>query len=100
MIFAIFHVEQFPDCLPGLRTSDEPTDPRSKRQNDQNPPTASDNNVTKSEYCTLESLKGGMLGKLQICKSGKARLIIGDNSMIVDMGSRLSFRQVIYTFKQ
>ncbi|XP_043272075.1 DNA-directed RNA polymerase III subunit RPC4 [Venturia canescens] len=89
---------QFPNCLPGLRTNDEPTDPRSRRQVEQSSPAVTETGG-KSEFCTLGSLKGGLLGKIQICKSGKTRFLVGDNAMVVDVGSRPSFRQDLMAAK-
>lgn len=85
---------QFPDCLPGLESNDDVNPPKSKHAND-TMQERENKDSTKKNYCTLSSLKAGMLGKLQILKSGKARLCIGENNLIVDIGSNLSFRQVI-----
>ena len=52
-----------------------------------------------SKFCTLNHLKDGMLGKLQILKSGKARIVLGDNNLLVDVGSTTSFRQVKMNIK-
>ena len=80
-----------PDCLPGLQSDDKQNDPKSKHAPEPN----ADNETEKSsKFCTLNSLKEGMLGKLQILRSGKARLILGENDLLVDVGSNLSFRQV------
>lgn len=82
---------QFPDCLPGFVSSAEDTRPN--RSNVSNHEKENGNN-SETELCTLNSLKPGALGKLQILKSGKARLLLGENSLLVDVGSNLSFRQV------
>ncbi|KAG7199030.1 hypothetical protein KM043_017939 [Ampulex compressa] len=87
---------QFPDCLPGLECNNDDSatnrssDASSKKQNDEK---------SQTELCTLNSLKSGMLGKLQILQSGKARLCLGDNNLIVDVGSHLSFRQDLIAAK-
>lgn len=88
---------QFPDCLPGLVSSaDDNT-----RPNRSNTSSSEKENENKSqtEFCTLNSLNPGILGKLQILKSGKARLLIGENNLIVDLGSNLSFRQDLIAAK-
>ncbi|XP_017767412.1 PREDICTED: DNA-directed RNA polymerase III subunit RPC4 [Eufriesea mexicana] len=87
---------QFPDCLPGLEGSAEDT-----RPNRSNTANYEKENETKSEteFCTLNSLKHGVLGKLQILKSGKARLLLGENNLIVDVGSHPSFRQDLIAAK-
>ncbi|OAD60542.1 DNA-directed RNA polymerase III subunit RPC4, partial [Eufriesea mexicana] len=86
----------FPDCLPGLEGSAEDT-----RPNRSNTANYEKENETKSEteFCTLNSLKHGVLGKLQILKSGKARLLLGENNLIVDVGSHPSFRQDLIAAK-
>ncbi|XP_046625259.1 DNA-directed RNA polymerase III subunit RPC4 isoform X2 [Neodiprion virginianus] len=89
---------QFPDCLPGLKTDDELSDPKARRATDLGSAKPSDINP-KTEYCTLKNLKEGMLGKLQILKSGQARLVLGDNKLIVDVGSHISFRQDLIAAK-
>ncbi|XP_058801923.1 DNA-directed RNA polymerase III subunit RPC4-like isoform X2 [Phymastichus coffea] len=82
-----FILIQLPDCLPGLQSED---DPRSKRVAEPGP--ENEANIS-NQFCTLNSLKEGMLGKLQILRSGKARLMLGNNNLIVDVGSNISFRQ-------
>lgn len=87
---------QFPDCLPGLvGSADEPRPSRSNTGSYDK----SNENTSQTEFCTLNSLKPGILGKLQILKSGKARLVLGENSLIVDVGSHLSFRQDLIAAK-
>lgn len=77
--------------MPGLEGSAEDTRPN--RSNTTNYEKENENK-SETELCTLNSLKPGVLGKLQILKSGKARLLLGENNLIVDVGSHLSFRQV------
>ncbi|XP_078038840.1 RNA polymerase III subunit C53 [Augochlora pura] len=87
---------QFPDCLPGFVGSAEDT-----RTTRPNASTQDKENGTTSDtdFCTLNSLKPGILGKLQILESGKTRLVLGENSLIVDLGSRVSFRQDLIAAK-
>ncbi|XP_076247736.1 RNA polymerase III subunit C53 [Calliopsis andreniformis] len=87
---------QFPDCLPGFVGSAEDTRP--SRSNASSYDKENENN-SQSELCTLNSLKPGILGKLQIFKSGKARLLLGENNLLVDVGSHLSFRQDLIAAK-
>ncbi|XP_076661905.1 RNA polymerase III subunit C53 isoform X2 [Halictus rubicundus] len=87
---------QFPDCLPGFVGSAEDartTRPNSSNQEKENAATSD------TDFCTLNSLKPGILGKLQILKSGKTRLVLGENNLIVDLGSRHSFRQDLIAAK-
>lgn len=67
-------------------------DPRLKRSKPES--TAENETDNSNKFCTLNSLNEGMLGKLQILRSGKARLVLGNNNLIVDVGSNISFRQV------
>lgn len=87
---------QFPDCLPGLEsTSDDGS--KTNRPGEMNQ--RETQSKPKTEFCTLNSLKPGLLGKLQILQSGKARLLVGENSLIVDLGSHISFRQDLLAAK-
>ncbi|XP_043495581.1 uncharacterized protein LOC122519870 [Polistes fuscatus] len=88
---------QFPDCLPGLEASNDSYVPKSKHANDTLQETENKNNSKKN--FTLSSLKAGMIGKLQILKSGNARLCIGKSSLIVNVGSNQSFRQDLIAAK-
>lgn len=79
--------------LPGLGSIRE--EAKSKQSNNSN--TRSDNKA-KTELCTLNNLRNGLLGKLEILKSGKARLRLGEMSFFVDIGVQQSFQQVNYIF--
>ncbi|XP_003492730.1 DNA-directed RNA polymerase III subunit RPC4 [Bombus impatiens] len=87
---------QFPDCLPGLVGGAEDTRPT--RSNNANYEKENESKQ-QTEFCTLNSLKPGILGKLQILKSGKARLLLGENNLTVDVGSHLSFRHDLIAAK-
>ncbi|XP_076634289.1 RNA polymerase III subunit C53 isoform X2 [Colletes latitarsis] len=87
---------QFPDCLPGFVSNEEDTRPT--RSNASNHDKENAHN-SETNMCTLNSLKPGILGKLQILKSGKTRLLLGENNLIVDVGSHLSFRQDLLAAK-
>ncbi|XP_014214455.1 DNA-directed RNA polymerase III subunit RPC4 [Copidosoma floridanum] len=92
-----FILLQLPDCLPGLRGGDEkPGGPKVKHNTE--PVKENATEIPKS-FCTLTDLKEGMLGKLQILKSGKARMILGENNLIVELGSTVSFRQDLIAAK-
>ena len=43
--------------------------------------------------CTLKVLPEGYLGKIQIRKSGKTQLLIGDTSLDIDLGTQVGFLQ-------
>ncbi|KOX77884.1 DNA-directed RNA polymerase III subunit RPC4, partial [Melipona quadrifasciata] len=86
----------FPDCLPGLVNDEE-----NARPGRSNISSCEKENESKPEttFCTLNSLKPGILGKLQILKSGKTRLLLGENDLVVDVGSHLTFRQDLIAAK-
>ncbi|KAJ8672898.1 hypothetical protein QAD02_004159 [Eretmocerus hayati] len=91
-----FVLMQLPDCLPGLRTDEKQVDPKAKKSAQ---PSSENEKSELDKFCTLNNLKEGLLGKLQILRSGKARLVLGDNDLIVDVGSNLSFRQDLIAAK-
>ncbi|KAL7296662.1 hypothetical protein TKK_0010079 [Trichogramma kaykai] len=78
---------QFPPCLPGL-----PTDEIDKTDK-------TDKTNKKNKNCTVSSLKEGVLGKIQVLRSGKARLVLGENNLIIDIGTSTSFRQDLIAAK-
>ncbi|XP_011501169.1 PREDICTED: DNA-directed RNA polymerase III subunit RPC4 [Ceratosolen solmsi marchali] len=90
-----FILMQLPDCLPGLQT-DKQNNSRLKGVPESN----SKSEMEKSnKFCTLNNLKEGILGKLQVLRSGKTRLLLGENDLIIDVGSNLSFRQDLIAVK-
>ena len=46
------------------------------------------------DYCSLEDYPEGPIGKLQVLKSGRCRLILGDISFDMRMGTPSSFYEV------
>ena len=49
--------------------------------------------LTSSLKCSLNSLPEGYLGKIQIRKSGKTQMIIGDTALDIDLGTQVGFLQ-------
>ena len=49
---------------------------------------------SKDNESMLNNLKEGLLGKLEILKSGAARLSLGENKLIVELGPQIFSRQV------
>lgn len=86
---------QFPPCLPGLKCNDDKEESRPKRPNDSRL-TTSANDKEKPAFCTMSDLNSGLIGKLEILKSGKARIRLGDNYLLVHTGSHFSSLQVRY----
>ncbi|KYQ58045.1 DNA-directed RNA polymerase III subunit RPC4, partial [Trachymyrmex zeteki] len=87
---------QFPESLPGLESSRE--EAGSKQSNNSNTRSENDNKA-KTEFCTLNNLKSGLLGKLEILRSGKARLRLGEMSFFVDIGAQQRFQQDLLAVK-
>ncbi|XP_015191105.1 PREDICTED: uncharacterized protein LOC107074302 [Polistes dominula] len=89
---------QFPECLPGLEASNDNYEPKSKIANDNTTQEKENQNNSKKNF-TLSSLKAGMIGTLQILKSGNARLCLGKSNLHVNVGSTQSFRQDLIAAK-
>ncbi|KYN20750.1 PREDICTED: DNA-directed RNA polymerase III subunit RPC4 [Trachymyrmex cornetzi] len=87
---------QFPESLPGLVSSRE--EAGSKQSNNSNTRSENDNKA-KTEFCILNNLRSGLLGKLEILKSGKARLRFGEMSFFVDIGVQQRFQQDLLAVK-
>lgn len=79
---------QLPDCLPGHLNDDPQNNHKSKSSTEPSTENESD------KFCRLKGLKEGNLGLLQILKSGKARLKLGENNLLIQPRSGPSFRQV------
>lgn len=87
---------QLPDCWQDMESSKEESKP--KGLNDSN--TFNENETkTKIEHCALNSLKSGLLGKLQILKSGKARLCLGEKYLSIDINVQQDFQQELLAAK-
>ncbi|KAL0115185.1 hypothetical protein PUN28_010652 [Cardiocondyla obscurior] len=86
---------QFPESLPGLEFS---TDIAGSKSNDTTTVTESDSKA-KTERCTLNGLRNGLLGKLEILKSGRTRLRLGEMSFFVDIGTQQRFQQDLLAVK-
>uniref|UniRef100_A0A1B6KUG5 DNA-directed RNA polymerase III subunit RPC4 n=1 Tax=Graphocephala atropunctata TaxID=36148 RepID=A0A1B6KUG5_9HEMI len=83
---------QLPNSMPGLKTESSGDESRHSSQ-----PTTSTSQPTETklenERCLLKTLPGGQIGKLQILKSGRARLVFGDIKMWLEMGTQVAFKQ-------
>ncbi|XP_011151991.1 DNA-directed RNA polymerase III subunit RPC4-like isoform X2 [Harpegnathos saltator] len=89
---------KFPVCLPGLKSSDDKEDPKPKRSNDSRL-TTNTNNKEKTEYCTIKDLNSGLIGKLELLKSGKMRLRLGENYLDVSAGVQTTCLQHVLAAK-
>jgi hypothetical protein len=50
--------------------------------------------VANTKHCTLSTLSEGCIGKLQLLKSGRVRLVLGSTVLHVAMGTQVGFREV------
>ncbi|XP_075232657.1 RNA polymerase III subunit C53 isoform X2 [Lycorma delicatula] len=98
-----FVMLQLPTCMPGLKPEDSNVrqDVASSSQNNgagtsATSSSSTEQRSTKSESelrCTLQTLKPGKIGKMQVLKSGRIRLILGDTKLWLEMGTQVSFKQ-------
>lgn len=82
---------QLPDCLPGLKPSVEPEG--SKNVNGTASVTSGLAGTTQNPQCTLSTVPEGCIGKIQLLKSGRARLKLGAVSLPITMGTQVGFKQ-------
>ncbi|XP_059483496.1 DNA-directed RNA polymerase III subunit RPC4 [Neocloeon triangulifer] len=78
---------QFPDCLPGRVEKQE--------EISEEPSSSGTSKTKKSIPATLSDLPEGLLGYIEILKSGKARLKMGNHSMCLEMAASSNIRQEI-----
>ncbi|PNF14893.1 hypothetical protein B7P43_G05149 [Cryptotermes secundus] len=85
---------QMPDCLPGLKpeATTGPAKPSTSGLS-QSLPNDTTQTVASTKYCTLSTLSEGCIGKLQLLKSGRARLVLGNTVLHVAMGTQVGFRE-------
>uniref|UniRef100_A0A1B6GS45 DNA-directed RNA polymerase III subunit RPC4 n=1 Tax=Cuerna arida TaxID=1464854 RepID=A0A1B6GS45_9HEMI len=83
---------QLPNSMPGLKM--EPQADGSKHSSQPATSTLQPTETKpENERCLLKTLPGGQIGKLQILKSGRARLVFGDIKMWLEMGTQVAFKQ-------
>lgn len=88
---------QLPSCMPGLKPEGETARPSATKstvaaQSANTPP--SENLESKPmDRCLLSTLSPGLIGRLQILKSGRCRLQLGDSKMWLELGTQVAFRQ-------
>lgn len=85
---------QIPNSIPRLKgpessqiSASKAKAPQPSHQKD------SDTNEESEERCTLRSLPAGRIGTLQILKSGRARLLLGDVKLQIEPGTQVAFKQ-------
>ena len=91
-IFTIYHNSQFPSCLPILQSEDN--DKNNAPSKKQSTADLSESPKSKTNECSMNNVKEGCIGKLQVLRSGKVRLLLGGHKFNVEKGTTTSFRQV------
>jgi len=84
---------QIPDSLPGNLPSVE------DKQNDASSSSKQQGATPTKDYCSLEDYPEGPIGKLQVLKSGRCRLILGDISFDMRMGTPSSFYEELVSIR-
>uniref|UniRef100_G3MMB1 DNA-directed RNA polymerase III subunit RPC4 n=1 Tax=Amblyomma maculatum TaxID=34609 RepID=G3MMB1_AMBMU len=85
---------QLPDSLPGLQVAVQPTQKG-----------APGTHIVKMEEqahdgrTKLRHFPEGYIGKLQVMKSGRVRLVLGSVALTVDMGTNLTFHQELMSLR-
>lgn len=89
---------QLPDSLPGLDTPSE--QPEKEAANLHTPSLVKmEQPETFSGQVKLRHFPEGYVGKLQVLKSGRVRLLLGAVALTVDVGTRTSFRQDLVSLR-
>ncbi|XP_071806427.1 DNA-directed RNA polymerase III subunit RPC4-like isoform X1 [Asterias amurensis] len=96
---------QFPDTLPGQAMTKDDEEQRPKFKQEPGTTTADTDSHKKSKEdnkpvkCTLQSLPEGYLGKMQVLKSGKTRLVLGNVTLDVATGTQCGFLQDVMSLR-
>uniref|UniRef100_H2Z3E8 DNA-directed RNA polymerase III subunit RPC4 n=1 Tax=Ciona savignyi TaxID=51511 RepID=H2Z3E8_CIOSA len=81
---------QIPDVLPGVPPCGE---------DEMKPDTKKSSIDSKDTRCSLDQLSEGRIGKLQLLKSGRCRLVLGEVSMDVRLGTPSSFAEELVSIR-
>lgn len=90
---------QLPNSLPShppdIKQEPHTTQQKQSQPNNVNSATADEEDEKKAQpqYCTLNTLPEGQIGKLKIYKSGKTELWLGEHKLIVNKGTQVGFLQ-------
>ncbi|XP_043484642.1 uncharacterized protein LOC122512698 [Leptopilina heterotoma] len=88
---------RFTDCLPGESVDNDDEDNTRPRKNAE---AKVDNNKQQQKPENIfDNLKEGFLGKLQILKSGSARLCLGNHNLSIDLAPQVFFREDVVVSK-
>lgn len=88
---------QIPDSLPGNPPSVDDAPHKSDASMSSVEGTTKKNKV--KDYCSLEDYPEGPVGKLQVYKSGRCRLILGDIAFDMRMGTPSSFYEELVSIR-
>lgn len=91
---------QLPDSLPGLDTPCEPPQ-REGAPGRQDPSFVKMGKEPETLHgqVKLQNFPEGYVGKLQVLKSGRVRLLLGDVALTVDVGTRMSSRHDLISLR-
>lgn len=88
---------QLPSCMPGLKPEGETARPPATKSTvaaqSANTSTSENPGSKPLDRCLLSTLSPGLIGRLQILKSGRCRLQLGDSKMWLELGTQVAFRQ-------
>uniref|UniRef100_A0A1E1XCU1 Putative dna-directed rna polymerase iii subunit rpc4 n=1 Tax=Amblyomma aureolatum TaxID=187763 RepID=A0A1E1XCU1_9ACAR len=85
---------QLPDSLPGLQVAVQPAQKEAPSNFVKTEEQQVHNGQTK-----LSHFPEGYIGKLQVMKSGRVRLVLGSVALTVDMGTNMSFHQELMSLR-
>ncbi|KAG0433563.1 hypothetical protein HPB47_019797 [Ixodes persulcatus] len=93
---------QFPDTLPGL-VPEQQAPPKGKPGQGTNPaappPKAEPEQKEPGKRLTLADFPEGYVGKLQVLRSGRSRLLLGSVALTLERGTLVSFHQDLASLK-
>ncbi|CAN7994142.1 unnamed protein product, partial [Ixodes hexagonus] len=94
---------QFPDTLPGLVPEQQQQAPKGKPGQVTNPaappPKAEPEQKEPGKRLTLADFPEGYVGKLQVLRSGRSRLLLGSVALTLERGTLVSFQQDLASLK-
>lgn len=91
---------QLPDSLPGLNTPYEQPGREGVPRQDPSLGKTGEEHDTLHGQIKLQHFPEAYVGKLQVLKSGRVRLLLGAVALTVDLGTQTSFRQDLVSLRQ
>ncbi|XP_014291123.1 DNA-directed RNA polymerase III subunit RPC4 isoform X2 [Halyomorpha halys] len=77
---------QIPNSIPRLKVPEVAKTSKNKS-------TSKEEEEEGAERCSLRSLPSGQIGTLQILRSGRARLLLGDVKLMIESGTQVAFQK-------